>query len=36
MAIPNNWDCSKSGNIIIYEYCESCKMLRPLQPLKYK
>lgn len=36
MAIPNNEDCAKSGNIIIYEYCESCKMLRPLQPLKYK
>lgn len=36
MAIPNNWDCAKSGNIIIYEYCESCKLLRPLQPLKYK
>lgn len=36
MAIPNNEDCAKSGNIIIYEYCESCKLLRPLQPLKYK
>lgn len=36
MAIPNNWDCAKSGNIIIYEYCESCKLLRPLQSLKYK
>lgn len=36
MAIPNNEDCAKSGNIIIYEYCESCKLLRPLQSLKYK
>lgn len=37
MAILNNEDCAKkSGNIIIYEYCESCKLLRPLQSLKYK
>lgn len=36
MAIPNNGDCAKSVNIIIYEYCESCKLLRPLQSLKYK
>lgn len=36
MAIPNNEDCVKSDNIIIYEYCESCKLLRPLQSLKYK
>ena len=36
MAIPNNADCAKRGNIIIYEYCESCKLLRPLQSLKYK
>lgn len=36
MAIPNSEDCAKSGNIIIYEYCESCKLLRPLQSLKNK
>lgn len=36
MAILNNEGCAKSGNIIIYEYCESCKLLRPLQSLKYK
>lgn len=36
MAIPNNEDCAKSDNIIIYGYCESGKLLRPLQPLKYK
>ena len=36
MAILNNEDCAKSCNIIIYEYCESCKLLRPLQSLKYK
>lgn len=36
MAILNIEDCAKSGNIIIYEYCESCKLLRPLQSLKYK
>lgn len=36
MAILNNEGCAKSGNIIIYEYCESCKLLRSLQSLKYK